>query len=549
MPWLSKWKHPLPEEDLISWTFDHCDYDRDKPIYIDLDTPTRTLSWTQSRQLVRKLCAGFHAAGLRQGDCVSIASFNDIMYCIAFLGIVGSGGVFSGSNPAYTPYEIAHHVKTAKVKFVLVEPELLETVLEGTKGVVDRKNFFIFNVRGQPCPEGFRSWEWLLQQGESDWVRFTGEEQCRSTAVARLTTSGTTGPPKMAVQSHYNATSWYTMTSEISVPEWEIRNLFPLPLFHVATVPAVHCGPLRRGHVAYIMRRFELEPFLAAAENYRITVLGFVPPLVIAIINSPLRHKYSLKSVRRAGCGAAPLDRESGERLKALCADDCTFTQVLGSTETTGVFTCFYYPDEDDTGSVGNTILPNSDVKLIDDDGNDITDFNIEGEMCVRGPTIVPEYFENPKANADSWDAEGYFKTGDVVYCDRETKKWYITDRKKELIKVRGFQVAPPELEGVLLYHPDIVDVAVIGLSAPPNSDAERPRAYVVRRPGSDISEQQVKALITDKLASYKKLTGGVLFVDEIPKSASGKILKRVLRDEAAKEAVAGVGIMRASKL
>jgi acyl-CoA synthetase (AMP-forming)/AMP-acid ligase II len=282
---------------------------------------------------------------------------------MAFLGIIGSGGVFSGSNPAYTPYEITHHVKTAKVKFILVEPELLETVLEGTKGIVERENIFIFNVRGQICPAGFRSWEWLLQQGESDWVRFTGEEKCRKTAVARLTTSGTTGPPKMAVQSHYNATSWYTMTSEISVPEWEIRNLFPLPLFHVATVPAVHCGPLRRGHVAYIMRRFELEPFLAAVEKYKITLLGFVPPLVIAIINSPLRHKYSLKSVRRAGCGAAPLDKDSGERLKALCADDCTFTQVLGSTETTGVFTLFYYPDEDDTGSVGNTLLPNSDVK------------------------------------------------------------------------------------------------------------------------------------------------------------------------------------------
>lgn len=139
----------------------------------------------------------------------------------------------------------------------------------------------------------------------------------------------------------------------------------PLPLFHVATVPGVHCGPLRRGSATYIMRRFDLEFFLAAVEKYRITVLGFVPPLVIAIINSPLRHKYSLKSVRRVGCGAAPLGKDSGEKLKALCAEDCTFTQVLGSTETTGVFTLFYYPDEDDSGSVGNTWLPNSDLKLV----------------------------------------------------------------------------------------------------------------------------------------------------------------------------------------
>ncbi|EME84232.1 uncharacterized protein MYCFIDRAFT_152492 [Pseudocercospora fijiensis CIRAD86] len=545
MPWLSKWSYPLPEEDLLTWTFDHCNYDKNTPIYIDLENPSRTLSWTQSRTVVRQLIAGFHAAGLRPGDCVMIASFNDIMYCMLFLALIGAGGIFTGSNPAYTQYEIAHHAKTAKVKYILVEPELLPQILKGSENLVDRKDIFIFNIRGQACPEGFRSWEWLLEHGETDWIRFNGKDQCRRTAMARLTTSGTTGPPKMAVQSHYNATSWFTMASEISVPPWQIRNLFPLPLFHVATVPAVHCGPLRRGNIAYIMRRFELESFLAAVEKHKISLLGMVPPLVIAIINSPLRHKYSLRSVRRIGCGAAPLDKDSGEKLKDLCAPGCTFTQVLGSTETTGVFTLFYYPDEDDTGSVGNTWFPNSDVKLIDDDGNDVTDYDVQGELCVRGPSIIDGYFENQKANEDSWDEDGFYKTGDIVYCDGKTKKWYIVDRKKELIKVRGFQVAPPEVEGVLLSHPDIIDVAVIGLPAPANSDAERPRAYVVRAPGSQITEDDVHKLVAERLAAYKKLTGGVKFVQEVPKSASGKILKRVLREEAQKELASGAGWMR----
>jgi 4-coumarate--CoA ligase len=252
------------------------------------------------------------------------------------------------------------------VKFIVVEPELLPAVLDAitiTPGLIDRSNIFIFNTRGQISPAGFRSWDWLLQHGEEDWIQFDDLERSKNTEVARLSTSGTTGLPKIAVQSHYNATSWYTMASEIKIPQWEIRNLYPLPMFHVATVPAVHAGPFRSGNVAHIMRRFELEAFLTAIERYQITYLGIVPPLVISIIMSPFAQKYSLKSIKRVGCGAAPLDKYSGERFKALCAPDCTFTQVLGMTETTGLISLFYYPDEDDTGSVGNTFMPNTDVK------------------------------------------------------------------------------------------------------------------------------------------------------------------------------------------
>jgi 4-coumarate--CoA ligase len=249
---------------------------------------------------------------------------------------------------------------------MIVEPELLPSVLEAlssSPSLVDLSNIFIFNTRGQAVPKGFRSWEWLLQQGEEDWIHFDDLETAKRTKVARLTTSGTTGLPKTANQSHYNATSWYTMASEIKTPPWEIRNLYPLPMFHVATVPAVHAGPFRTGNAAYIMRRFELEAFLAAIERHQINYLGIVPPLVISIIMSPLRHKYSLKSIKRIGCGAAPLDKDSGERFKALCAPECTFTQVLGMTETTGLISLFYYPDGDDTGSVGNTFMPNTDIK------------------------------------------------------------------------------------------------------------------------------------------------------------------------------------------
>lgn len=249
---------------------------------------------------------------------------------------------------------------------MIVEPELLPNILaalEDSPGLIDPSNIYVFNNHGESVPKGFKSWEWLIQHGEEDWIYFNDLETAKRAHLARLTTSGTTGLPKTAIQSHHNATTWYTMASEISTPPFEIRNLYPLPMFHVATVPAVHAGPFRTGHVAYIMRRFELEEFLAAIERHQINFLGMVPPLVIAIIMSPLRHKYSLKSVVRVGCGAAPLDRESGERFKALCAPDCTFTQVLGMTETTGLISLFYFPDSDETGSVGDKFMPNTDIK------------------------------------------------------------------------------------------------------------------------------------------------------------------------------------------
>ena len=176
--------------------------------------------------------------------------------------------------------------------------------------------------------------------------------------------------------------------------------------------------------------------------------------------------------------------------------------------------------------------------RLIDDNGRDITAYDVQGELCVRGPTVIPGYFENDEANRLSFDQDGWFKTGDVIYCDGKTKLFYIVDRKKELIKVRGFQVAPPEIEGVLLSHPEIVDTAVVGVKFG-RDDSEFPRAYVVRRPGPSgekLTEEEVKEYVLSKLAKFKSLEGGVKFVDAIPKNASGKILKRVLRDTAQKE-------------
>lgn len=305
------------------------------------------------------------------------------------------------------------------------------------------------------------------------------------------------------------------------------------------------------------MRRFDLQVFLQTVEKYRATEMAMVPPIVIAILMSPFtKTRPFMKSVRFASCGAAPLDKDLQARLLQLMGDGASFTQVWGMTETSCIATMFPHDELDVTGSIGR-LIPNMELKytatylqvdwlsancilsrIIDDDGHDVSEYGVRGELCVRGPTVTPGYFENAKANAESFDSDGFFKTGDIGFCDKATRKWYIVDRKKELIKVRGFQVAPPELEAVLLSHPQVIDAAVIGVSIP-GADGELPRAYVVRRPGpegSKLTEKEVKEYLASRLAKYKALTGGVKFTDSIAKNASGKILKRILREDSKKD-------------
>jgi acyl-CoA synthetase (AMP-forming)/AMP-acid ligase II len=209
-------------------------------------------------------------------------------------------------------------------------------------------------------------------------------------------------------------------------------------------------------------------------------------------------------------------------------------------TEANCLCSTFDYPEADDTGSVGY-LRPGMDGKLVDDNGKDISAYDVIGEMCVRGPLIIPGYFnadgKDGGVNRKDWDADGFYHTGDMMYCDGQTKKLYIVDRKKELIKVRGFQVAPPELEGLLLQMPGVVDCAVIGVKEK-DGEGEVPRAYVIRRPGYQpaVTEEEIKSFVKKNLASFKRLDGGVRFVDSIPKTASGKILKRIMRDEAKAE-------------
>lgn len=504
---------------------------------------------------------------------------------MAFLGILSFGGIFAGVNPSHTTYELAHAFQTAEVKALIVEPELLINALKAaSQAGIPRSNIFVFDhhtsvtqpwsddevwgeeLGGEERWGGLQSWRYLMGHGESDWVTWDDETRSKATTAARLFSSGTTGLPKAVEMTHHNFMAQHTMVLEHKPRDYEVIRLLCTPMFHVSNVPRAHTSPLRGGLRTYVMRRFDLETWLQNIERFGITEANMVPPMVIQVINSSLTKKYSLKSIRNSWVGAAPLAAEPQSRYKALLRHDTPFNQVWGMSETSCIATMVHYPEHDPTGSVGR-FLPNMDAKLVDDEGNDITDYDVRGELCARGPLIVKGYYNNPRANAESWDRDGYFHTGDVAVRRRDNKLWYIVDRKKvchfsprrlqapltptqELIKVRGFQVAPAELEGVLLSHPEISDAAVIGVSTSSTSSkhhltkageegTESPRAYIVLKPGSRMEERELQSYMRERLAGYKQLVGGVRFVDSVPKNASGKILKKDLKETARREMTA----------
>lgn len=497
---------------------------------------------SQAKSHIRRLIAGLRAKGIKPGDCVLINAMNDIYFMVLALAIIGCGGIFAGSNPAYTPFETAHHMRITDTQWVMTEPEFLQNVLEANKSVgIPDSNVMIFHpLPSQTCPPGFLSWTTLLTHGEADWIRFDDYQRCKTTTAARLTSSGTSGLPKATNNTHLNliAQHEYNFSPQFYYPPYATINIFPLPMFHAAIVPRTLTSAWKLGETNYIMRRFEPTAFIKSIPRFGVTDLYLVPPLVIALIMHPLvqSNEVSLRSVRSGWVGAAPLTRDTQQRLVQKLSPGALFTQVWGMTESNCLASRFPQNEGDDTGSVGY-LCAGMEGKLVDAEGRDISDWGVRGEMCVRGESVIPGYHNNETANQKSWDADGFYHSGDVMYADKATGKLYVVDRVKELIKVRGFQVAPPEVESVLLEMPALVDAAVIGVKdAQAAGESELCRAYVVVRPGLQKAEQpsaqDVYDWVKKRLVRYKHLDGGVVFVDQIPKTASGKILKRMLRDE-----------------
>src|SRR2546426_9723297 len=321
--------------------------------------------------------------------------------------------------------------------------------------------------------------------------------------------------------THYNLVANILQTAgALGVREDDIM-LGVLPFFHIYGMSVIMNLALHVGATVVIMPRFDLEQCLQILQKYRVTFANVVPPMVLAFAKSPLVDKYDLSSLRTVFSGAAPLKETLAEEASTRLG--CHVVQGYGMTETSPVTHATRAGGDRISGASIGPPVPNTEVKVVDVVSHAELGPNEEGEICVRGPQVMKGYLNQPDATARTIDAEGWLHTGDVGYADEEGH-FFIVDRAKELIKYKGFQVAPAELEAVLLTHPAVADAAVI--PCPDEEAGEGPKAFVVLK--GEATQDQILNFVAGRVAPFKKIRS-LEFIDKIPKSASGKILRRVL--------------------
>ncbi|RIA89002.1 hypothetical protein C1645_851678 [Glomus cerebriforme] len=500
----------------------------DKAIFIDGTTDKR-LTFGQLKSSSRKLAAGLiNKVGFKRGDVLAIYSPNHIDYPVVIFGTIAAGGKISPVNPAYTVKELTYQLKDCGASIIITHPDFLNNAIEAAAAAnIHKSKIFLFNDEEINEFQPFMS---LLSDKEIDPVEFTPEE-AKSITAYLCYSSGTTGLSKGVETTHFNIVS---NLAQLNAFENNIKHnstlMGVLPFFHIYGLVILIHFIILKGATCVILPKFELRPFCRIIQDYKVDIAPIVPPIILLLVKDPIVRKYNLSSLQLVISGAAPLSKElSNEFVETYKAYGTSIKQGYGLTETSPV--THLVRANFVNGSIG-VLIPNMECKIISEDNQELG-YNETGEICLRGPNIMKGYLNNRKATDACIDSDGWFHTGDVGYVDIHGN-FFIIDRVKELIKYKGSQVAPAELEAILLTHPSIADAAVIGVYS--NEQAtELPLAFVVLQQNkikSDQMKEEIKNFVSLRVAQHKRLRGGVYFIDQIPKSPSGKILRRFLKNK-----------------
>ncbi|KAJ1278151.1 hypothetical protein BS78_04G057400 [Paspalum vaginatum] len=495
----------------------------DHPCLIDGQTGAR-YTYAEVESLSRRAAAGLRRMGVRRGDVVMNLLRNCPEFAFAFLGAARLGAATTTANPFYTPHEIHRQAEAAGARLIVTEACAVDKVREfaAARGVP------VVTVDGRF--DGCAEFAELLagEELEAD----ADADVHPDDVVALPYSSGTTGLPKGVMLTHRSLITSVAQQVDGENPNLYFRKddvvLCLLPLFHIYSLNSVLLAGLRAGSTIVIMRKFDLHALVDLVRRHHVTIAPFVPPIVVEIAKSPRVTADDLASIRMVMSGAAPMGRELQDAFMAKIPN-AVLGQGYGMTEAGPVLAmCLAFarePFQVKSGSCG-TVVRNAQLKVVDPDTGAALGRNQPGELCIRGEQIMKGYLNDPESTKNTIDKDGWLHTGDIGYVD-DDDEIFIVDRLKEIIKYKGFQVPPAELEALLITHPEIKDSAVVSMKD--DLAGEIPVAFVVRTEGSELTEDAIKQFVAKEVVFYKKIHK-VFFTDSIPKNPSGKILRKDLR-------------------
>ncbi|XP_063365005.1 uncharacterized protein LOC134653554 [Cydia amplana] len=489
----------------------------------------RSYTYGQLHKFSRTLAANLRKKfGINDRDTVGVISPNSPEYPIVALGALDAGATLTTFNPIYTPYEIQTQIQQSGVKLIFAHPDTITTVKEAL--VLSKKQIPIVCLdSGATRVEGTVSFKELIEDNHVD-LDILKKVNVKTSDVAFLPySSGTTGMPKGVELTHRN------IVANCAQQDTELKHYNPdapyqenqlvvLPMYHCYSLSIAMVHKLCVGIKLHVLPKFQPDTFLKAMRNNRINILYVAPPMVLFLGSHPQVTAEIFDHITCMMSGAAPLAQADIDKMFAKAKREVEFAQGYGLTETSPLATANSLGARDYT-TVGSA-LPNVELRIVDGEMKNLGP-NEVGELLIKGPNVMKGYKDNPEGNRQVFAEDGWLRTGDLASID-EKGRVIIADRLKELIKVKGYQVPPAELENVIKQHPAVFDASVIGI--PDSYSGEKPKAFVMLKQGANVTDTELMDFVNKRVAPYKKIEV-LSFIDSIPKSPSGKVLRRVLKD------------------